>query len=174
MKLNDLERILSVPRCVEVPRRWDYYEKKLDIKLPSDYKQFIDKYGVGWIGDFLLVLDPSSHIERYNLVNESVELLNNYQSSKESFPQYYKHTIFNGVDGLFPCAITDNADVVYWQYINGVAKNIVVYNARGGKYFSIESTLIDFVYNVLTKGFVCDRFPEDFPAENIEFVVDEE
>ena len=32
MKLNDLERILSVPRCVEVPRRWDYYEKKLTIK----------------------------------------------------------------------------------------------------------------------------------------------
>jgi len=95
-------------------------------------------YEVGWIGDFLLVLDPSSHIERYNLVNESVELLNNYQSSKESFSQYYKHIIFNGVNGLFPCAITDNADVIYWQYINGIAKNIVVYNARGGAYFSIE------------------------------------
>lgn len=174
MQLNELEKIMSAPSCAGGPRSWESVEKSLDIELPNDYKQFVEKYGVGWIGDFLLVLDPNSVIDRYNLVKASSELLSNYHSSKESFPQYYSHTIFDGSDGIFPCAITENADVIYWQYINGEPKNMVVYNARGGDYYSVESTLTDFIYNILTKTVVCDRFPGDFPRDNIEFVVDED
>lgn len=173
MQLNELEKIMPALESVSEPRRWNDVESSLAIELPNDYKRFIDKYGTGWIGDFLLVLDPSSVTERYNLVRSSVDILGNYQSSKESFPQYYSHTIFNGKNGIFPCGITDNADVIYWEYENGEQKNIVVYNARGGDYFSIESTLTDFIYGVLAKTIVCDRFPEDFPPDNIEFVIDE-
>jgi SMI1-KNR4 cell-wall len=173
MPLNELEKIMPALNDAGEPRRWKDIEKSLAIELPSDYKKFIDKYGTGWVGDFLLVLDPGSATERYNLIKSSAEILSNYQSSKESFPQFYSHTIFDGKNGIFPCAITDNADVIYWQYEDGEPKNIVVYNARGGDYFSVKSTLSDFIHDVLVKTIVCDLFPEDFPAENIEFVIDE-
>ena len=156
MQLNELEKIMPAPSSAGESIIWKDVEKNLGVELPDDYKCFVEKYGTGWVGDFLLILDPSSAVERYSLIHATSEILNNYQSSKESFPLYYEHISFDGNDGIFPCGITDNADVVYWQYVNGVQKNIVVYNARGGEYFSVESSLVDFICNVLTKSVVCE------------------
>ena len=100
--------------------------------------------------------------------------LENYRSAKESFPELYKHNVYDGVDGIFPWGITENADVLYWLFEGGNAKEVIVYNARGGDYYTSPLSFSDFLYKVLKKEIKCDKFPSDFPSSELEFVVDEE
>lgn len=148
---------------------WIKVEKELNLRLPNDYKFFVEAYGLGWIDDFIMVLTPKANNYRHNIVLGSVRWLDNYQSSKDSFSEVYQHHIYDGKNGIFPWAVTNNADVLYWLFKDHEIKETVVYGARGGEFYSTHLSSSCFLYQLLTKQIICHRFPDDFPSAMIEF-----
>lgn len=56
MYLNKLEKIIKSNTNLAdqyTKEEWEEIELTLGIKLPTDYKKFINRYGVGSINDFL-------------------------------------------------------------------------------------------------------------------------
>ena len=56
MYINKLKNIIKPNNDLldkYTKEKWDEIELILGIKLPTDYKQFINTYGVGSINDFL-------------------------------------------------------------------------------------------------------------------------
>ena len=50
MSVEELMAIVSppnVPLCVGDPNKWPDIERELGIVLPSDYREFVSRYGVG-------------------------------------------------------------------------------------------------------------------------------
>ena len=54
-----LKRKVSPPEApIAAKGDWDKVEKRLKLRLPSDYKWFIDNYGMGWLCDNVFVTSP--------------------------------------------------------------------------------------------------------------------
>jgi len=61
MALTSLRKVLpppATPTETTGAGSWPPVEASLGIHLPGDYKEFIDVYGTGVIGDFLWVFNP--------------------------------------------------------------------------------------------------------------------
>lgn len=152
--------------------KWDEIEFILGIKLPTDYKKFINTYGVGSIGEFLVVLNPFTQNMNLNLIEKGKEIREAYIVSKNAFPEDFTHNVFPTEGGLLPCAITDNGDEIYWLTSNiGDEWHIVVYESRSASYYEYNMGLAEFLYKILTKEVECFAFPDDFPGDECEFIV---
>lgn len=92
---------------------WDKVEKEFGIKLPSDYKEFLARYGTGAIGDFLWVINPCS--KNRSLNSEAIWYLqSSYTQMKENFPLDYVRPVFPEIGSFLTWAITDNGDSLFW------------------------------------------------------------
>ena len=151
--------------------KWDEIELMLGIKLPTDYKQFINKYAVGNINDFLWVLNPFTPNANLNLIEKGAEIREAYIISKNEFPENFRHDMFPNNGGLLPCAITDNGDEIYWLTSKMCDEwHIVVYESRSSDYYEYNMGLAEFLYKILTKEVECLAFPDDFPGNKSEFI----
>lgn len=174
MYINKLENIIKPTNELKdnyTKEEWDEIELKLGIKLPTDYKQFINRYGVGSINDFLWVLNPFTQNSNLNLIEKGKEIREAYDISKNEFPEDFMHDVFPSNGGLLPCAITDNGDEIYWLTSNIVDEwNIIVYESRSSDYYEYNVGLAEFLYKILAKELECSAFPDDFPGEKCEFI----
>ena len=83
--------------------KWDEIELTLGVKLPTDYKKFINRYGVGSINDFIWVLNPFTQNSNLNLIKKGKEIREAYAISKNGFPEDFMHDVFPSSGGLLPC-----------------------------------------------------------------------
>lgn len=174
MYISKLENIIKFSNKLSdgYPKeKWDEIELVLGIKLPADYKRFINKYGVGSINDFLWVLNPFTENPNLDLIKKGEEIREAYNTSKNEFPDDFKHDVFPNKGGLLPCAITDNGDEIYWLTSDTSDEwNIVVYESRLSDYYEYNMGLAEFLYKVLEKEIECSAFPDDFLGDNCEFI----
>ena len=175
MYINKLENIIKPNNEItnkHTKEEWDKIELTLGIKLPTDYKMFINEYGVGSINDFLWILNPFTQNSNLNLIKKGKEIIEAYDISKNKFPEYFVHEVFPRKGGLLPCAITDNGDEIYWLTSNAVDEwHIIVYESRASEYYEYNMGLIEFLYKILVKEIECLAFPDDFPGEKCEFII---
>lgn len=170
-KLENLIRPNNEQTSKHTKEEWDEIELTLRIKLPTDYKEFINRYGVGSINDFLWVLNPFTQNSNLNLIKKGKEIIEAYDISKKEFPEDFIYDTYPSKGGLFPCAITDNGDEIYWVTSNIVEEwSIVVYESRASDYHEYNMGLAEFLYKILTKELECLAFPDDFPGEKCEFI----
>lgn len=174
MYINKLETIMKPTNERTdnfTKEEWNEIELKLGIKLPTDYKEFINRYGIGSINNFLWVLDPFTPNSNLNLMEKGKEIREAYDILKNEFPKDFTHDMFPSDRGLLPCAITDNGDEIYWLTSNIVDEwNIIVYESRSSDYYEYNMGLAEFLYKILVKEIECLAFPDDFPGEKCEFI----
>jgi hypothetical protein len=139
--------------------------------LPDEYKEFISTYGTGGIDNFIWILNPFVLDENFNLMERGKVIREAYLESKQNFPQDFIHDVYPDVGGLLPWAITDNGDEIYWRTDNNPNKwSIVIYGSRSSEYAEYNKSLVEFLYEILTKRLVCSIFPDDFPSEDPQFI----
>ena len=174
MYINRLENIInSNNELVDkyTKEKWHEIELKLGIKLPTDYKEFIGRYGVGCINDFLWVLNPFTQNSNLNLIEKGREIREAYIISKNEFSEEFLYDVFPSDGGLLPCAITDNGDEIYWLTTKVTDEwNIIVYESRSSDYYQYNMGLVEFLYKILAKEINCEAFPDDFPGDKCEFI----
>lgn len=168
--LDKLKAVLPPPRDpLEVPSEGDWAVlARRFAEVPPDYKDLIGAYGTGTIDMFLWVLNPVAENEHLNLERRSKVLLAALGESAEKFPEYFSRPLFPATGGLLPCAITDNGDTVFWETEGAPARwPIVVMGPRAPELFRFPGGIVDFLYAVLSRATRCDRFPKEFPSEDV-------
>ncbi|MBX3439683.1 MAG: SMI1/KNR4 family protein [Planctomycetaceae bacterium] len=174
LSLHTLQKVMQPPESpFETPNEdgWEFVEARLGFALPDDYKKFINCYGTGAVDRFLWVLNPFSENKHLNLFESSGIQLQTLRQLRDEFGEHIPYAVFPNPNGIFPWAITDNGDVLYWV-CDGLPSNwlIVVNESRGPRWREYGLTTTDFLTKVITKELFVDVFPEDFPSESPAFV----
>src|SRR5579872_4898090 len=118
MSLAALEKILKrpiTPHELGNPEGWGSVEEQLKMRLPQDYKQFIEVFGTRKIGDFIGILNPFSENEFVNLIKSSKGFLEADEVLRKKHPKDYVYDFYPEQGGPFPFGVTDNGDVLYWK-----------------------------------------------------------
>ncbi len=123
-----LERLVEMVPPPETPfssgdqKAFLAVEKELGRALPSDFKQLIATYGYGLWQRFWCVLNPfigdgkqvrSWFCPRYGMAGGEQKLAS-LRAGRDQFPELHIYPIFPEPGGLFPWAMTDNGDFLYW------------------------------------------------------------
>ncbi|WP_088253407.1 SMI1/KNR4 family protein [Fimbriiglobus ruber] len=139
---------------------WTRVERELGIRLPSDYKCLIDSYGSGSFGDFLYPLTPFAVSEYGNFLKRAKAILEAERSSGMWRDQGVPFSLYPDTSGLFPWAVTDNGNTLYW-YTHGPADHwpVVVQEGRGFRFEVFQRTAAGFVRLWLTGQLSVGVFP---------------
>jgi len=150
MTIETLIKISPSPASPnETPGDWVEVERKIGKELPSDYKSLIAKYGSGSFGGFLYLLNPFSKLEGYDYFQHVQEILNAYKKLKKT--KNLAHDVYPSPEGLYPFAVTDNGDVLYWKIFSDPKEwTIILYNSRHWKYEEYFDGAVGFLLKWLS------------------------
>jgi SMI1-KNR4 cell-wall/Ankyrin repeats (3 copies) len=119
MSIEKLVKLVPPPKePVELGTKkdWSRAEKTLGVKLPSDYKEFIDRYGSGEFAGFFLVFNPFS--KTINLLDKFETLGASYRDSHDSDPDNFPLAMFPEVPGMIPWGHDTNGHTYFWLVKN--------------------------------------------------------
>lgn len=130
--------------------QWPSVERRIDLTLPDDFKQYINTFGTGHLAGFIYPLNPFSTKKHLKLDDRSQILLTALREIREIDPEECPYPIYPEKHGLFPWAITDNGDVLYW-YTTGEPQDwmIVVNESRGPEYEKFAMSTTTFLGGIL-------------------------
>jgi hypothetical protein len=169
MSIQEVYSILPGPHNVARFEEWESLEQRIGTALPADYKNFVDSYGSGYIGQFLIVFCPgleNKNIDLENKLEQIKDVLLQLKMAGEKIP----YPIFPEEGGVFPFAQTDNGDFIYWE-TKGDPDDwpVVVNEARGARWESFGLSMTDFLARILSRRLKCKIFPDDFPPRRPKF-----
>lgn len=171
--VTKLKEVLAVPKQVYntgSQQEWKEFEEETGIILPDDYKEFIGLYGSGGIAEFLWFLPPFADDEEECFEAKKDCMLEAYEESRDSSPDYFKFNIYPEKNGLLPFGYTDNGDELYWQTAPSFDDwSIVVYESASPDYQQFNMSFSEFLYNLITRQIECDVFDDDMFDENTEY-----
>ena len=157
---------------VETRGSWMQVEMSLGTHLPDDFKEFIDVYGSGKIGDFISILNPFSTRPSLNLIEVSKKNLEALRVLSIEFGEVTKSDLFPVPGGILPVALTDNGDVIHWK-TTGKPNDwtIVVNEARSPLYEHYNCSLTRFIENLAKGEITSDIFPKSFVESILVFSI---
>jgi hypothetical protein len=135
MSIENLVRIVSPPTTAAdhgSAEGWEQCQQQLGLSLPSDYRQLIDTYGTGCWMDFLWVLSPFAKNTNLSLLTQAHLHLDGERTIRALWPEQVPFPLYPEPEGLFPWAITDNGNRLYWQTC-GAPEDwpTIIYESRG-------------------------------------------
>jgi hypothetical protein len=133
---------------------WPSLEKLLGFALPSDYKEFVNRYGSGSISDFLYVHNPFSKNRYGNLVQGASPILDAYKTSRPTFPKEYQFPVYPDKGGVYPWGSTDNGDELHWV-TNGAPDKwpTLIVASRGASFELVKYSLSELLLQLLTSRY---------------------
>ena len=103
----------ALPISAVGPQVWSDVERELGLKLPTDFKQLLEEYGLGAFNDFLFAFNPAVANPHMNLLHSAAEYARIDRSSRaDGVPIPYP--IHPEQGGLLAWGKTDNGDVLFW------------------------------------------------------------
>src|SRR5574341_1591236 len=136
---------------------WGTVEETLGTPLPDDYKNFINTFGTGVIGDFLWILNPFSANKYLNLVAQFQYYLDALRPLRDEFSDDWIHPIYPEPGGILPCGVTDNGDVLFWKTGGDPDTwTIVVFDGLGPFSEEYSYTITKFLEKLLLGGIDSD------------------
>lgn len=149
MSLTELMEIMPPPLSpneVNSEAKWLEVEQECGIVFPRDYKAFIQTYGTGVIGRFLVVWNPFSDNSHVNLLSMIWETLDILKYLKNLYGDEYTHILYPEKCGLLPFADTPNGDILCWKTDGDPEQWTLVYlNDCGPKYEEHQLSLTEFL-----------------------------
>lgn len=175
MTFVSLCKILPTPAApIEVGRveEWPEIERVVGTMLPSDYKQYINTFGTGCIGNFLWPFNPFSENKHLNLVEQISVSLEALKVLKEKWgDRQCPYPLYPESGGLLPWGITDNGDILFWFTVGHPDDwPIVINEARAPVYEKYEESMTSLLSKLISGEIVSDIFPDDFLDRDALFV----
>ncbi|HEX3315461.1 MAG TPA: ankyrin repeat domain-containing protein [Gemmataceae bacterium] len=121
MSIEKLVKLVPPPKDpVELGAKkdWARAEKTLGVKLPSDFKEFIDRYGSGEFAGFYIVYNPFSASDASNLLARFESLGGQYRERHEDDPDNFPLDMFPQVPGMVPWGHDTNGHTYFWLVKN--------------------------------------------------------
>jgi hypothetical protein len=172
-ELDDLVKLIGLPaKPVDaVPAdspAWRDVEFRLSLEFPVDYKHLIAKLGTGSFADFLHVLNPFSSNHNLHLERAAHRILGATHEIRRSSPDDIPFAIFPETCGLFPWAITDNGDTLFWLTEGPSAWwPIVILQARAPEHehhmLGASAVLSRFLRGTIVSKILLDPFEGKIP-----------
>lgn len=164
-RLSELLVPPSEPILRPTAEDWAVVEGRIT-PLPSDYRAFLDIYGLGSIDGFLSVLSPSAPEPLYSLASQletqaTVHGALRSQVGHDVIP----YQMFPEFGGLIPWGTTTNGDVCYWVTSDSNPDRWAVFIEDSEvEWEQYPGTMSTFVQEVLQGTYTSAIFPSDFPT----------
>lgn len=167
MSIEELMFVMHPPsEPCEVPKESDWItcQEALGTLLPSDYKQFVAKYGTGYIGRFIWILNPIANEPYLRLIDFGRRFLSGLDQVQRKYPGDDNLLLYPASGGILPFGKTDNGDTLFW-WTEGLPEtwHTGVIGARAPETFRFPGPCTTFLAKVLNGSLLCNRFPRDFP-----------
>lgn len=121
MKFDDFIKVIDVPsQPMDIDHiDWVSLETKLGVKLPTEYKQFIEKFGTVNFGpsdyyDFITILNPFCQ-NTYINIDVMLHYEEAYRLLKKEFPADFPRPHFPQSGSSLAWAITNDGDYFIWD-----------------------------------------------------------
>jgi hypothetical protein len=115
--------------------KWDDVESALGLKLPDDYKEFIERYGSGVLCTYLRISSPFEFAmyEKYNGPRQGWIHFTGIYTSWLREPVNLPYPVFPEIPGLLPWGVYGDVDALAWYTEGGPDEwYIVLYRLEHG------------------------------------------
>jgi hypothetical protein len=135
------------------PKDWASTAARLGTELPSDYREFIEARGGGYLDGYLYVLEPDAANEYYDLaagIEERTEAFAYLWDSSEEPPAELRE---EPGARLIAWGSTDNGEFLYWLARPGQHPDdwaVMINEARGDWYERFDMGFAAFLFAALT------------------------
>ncbi|MFB7666726.1 SMI1/KNR4 family protein [Kitasatospora sp. NPDC056138] len=150
------------------PKDWASATERLGTELPSDYVEFIEKVGGGYLDSYLYVLEPDCANDNYDLVDSAQERTEAFGYLWDDDPCEEKPSELDEPGArLIPWASTDNGEFVYWLVRPGQHPDdwtIMINEARGDWWERLDMGFARFLLSTLTGQIRAEILTDDFPT----------
>jgi hypothetical protein len=165
MSIDAMKQLIPSPLPSRVDHDWEAVERRLGIQLPVNYKDFVDNYGTGVVAEFLAVLSPFTENRNLNLLDKGTEMLAGYRQLHQAHPREYPFEAFPSLVGVFPWAVTDNGDELYWL-MEGPPDEwpTIVWATPSGMYERHDTTSVKLIAMWIDGTLETEVLPPDMPA----------
>jgi hypothetical protein len=181
MSLSQLIRIAPPPATpIETgsTKKWRQVERRIGTPLPTDYKNFIDRYGTGCFNNLVIPYNPFAKSETVNLIQAlDAHHHANRQTRRMGDPSWsavYPFDLFPAADGVLPWGTTANFGEIFLWQVSGPPETwvTIAYNLRNGEYEVWKLPFTTFLAKLLMKEIesvvLCGDFP--FKPEQLDFI----
>ena len=147
---------------------WTDVEQRLSLAFPEEFKQLVQIFGIGPWANFLYVLSPFASGELL-LERGALRALGVLHEIRRSCPEEVPYAIYPEPLGLFPWAITDNGDTLFWL-TEGYHWPTIVFPPREPIFevhrLSSASLVIEFLNGTLPSRCLVDPFAGETPRKS--------
>lgn len=170
MSIEALIRVLPPPAepTHATGRPWEEIEAAIGLNLPSDYKAYVARYGLGSINGMVIPLNPHTPNRHVDLERKSAVILDALRTTRSEFPAEMPYPLFPEDGGLFPWALTDNGDYCFWLTTPAGDPNawrVVLDEVRGNGFLEVDESMTSLLAKALGGELGLDRvFTEDVVA----------
>ncbi len=109
---------------------WGAVTARLGEPLPTDYMQFIEKYGSGTINGLIRVLNPFSSADHINFWTQMQALLAAFRALRAEDEDDCPYPLMYEPGGLLPWGVSLDGDVYFWETTGLSGKWTVVVSCR--------------------------------------------
>jgi ribosomal protein L7/L12 len=154
--IDDLVRLVPPPEApVDAIGDWERVETDLALKLPSDFKMLIQRYGFGQFASFIILLSPFG--PHAMLFYEARRLQEDNRPFLETHPDLRSYAFYPEPGGLLPWARTDNGERLCWLTEGRPDTwTTVIWNPRAWDFEAHAVGAVAFLHGWLT-GQTCKR-----------------
>jgi hypothetical protein len=145
-------------------QEWRAAEKRINLELPTDYRDFILAYGTGLFARFYGVYNPFSKNEYVNLELSLKRACDAQREIKAQFPNEVPYLIYPERPGLLPWGRDDNGNDYFWL-TDGPPDSwkVVSCENRGEGFREYGRTMTEFLCEVLTRKI--EALAGDYPTD---------
>jgi hypothetical protein len=130
----------------EPPVDWAAVEETLGMRLPADYKGYIDTYGVGSVNGLFWVRRAGTRHENVDLLTGTDD-----EPNLDLFLVPPPYPMGAGPDRLFQCAFSEADDELYWHTVGDPdAWPVVLTHSTGDAWLPYDMTLVEFLLALYT------------------------
>lgn len=157
--LSELVRRVPPPaEAVDGHGDWEAAEAALGVRLPMDFKALVETYGRGEFCDHICLRTPFGED---NPVRLAADLLEDYGSMREMFPENFPYPLFPEPGGLIAWAVTGSGHHVCWRTAGPPDEWPVVVWSRDDDYEEYGPGAADFLEGWITGRIVSEAMPGD-------------
>ncbi|HEX6683895.1 MAG TPA: hypothetical protein VF062_13920 [Candidatus Limnocylindrales bacterium] len=114
--IDELVSLVPPPAApVDGDGDWQTVEEALGVRLPTDYKLLVGRYGFGEFADITLLTPFSEYLDgAYDLVEGGLSLVERFQSLREASPERYPFPLYPEPGGVLEWAIASENTSLCW------------------------------------------------------------
>jgi SUKH superfamily protein len=148
--IDELIRLVPPPtNPVSAQGDWQQIETELGLHLPTDFKQLVERYGLGQFVDFITPLTPFG--PHALLIRHAHRLLESEQAFRARNPDKSPYALYPEPGGLLEWAGTDNGDRLCWLTTGDPDQwTTVAWNPRSWRFDPHPVGAVDFLHGWLT------------------------